>query len=112
LKFNITGLDSLEKQLKAVVEEAKKTIGKKATLEKLFPPEFMKKHTKYDSIVNFMNDFSPGIKTREDFNKINLEEFDEFIKNNTDFDDWDSFKTAAGTIFAKEKLEKRGFNLK
>lgn len=112
LKFEIKGLKELEKKLKDVEKRIKETIEKEWSFTEIFTPEFMKKYTNYNSIEEFLSDSPADFKTQEAFNNRDKEKFDAFVKENTEFEDWEEFKQAAGNLLAKKELEKQGFKFK
>jgi len=44
------------------------------------------------------------IETQEDFNVIPDKEWDEFIKNNTEYTSWEEMLHAASAVWIKKKL--------
>ncbi|MCR5176243.1 MAG: hypothetical protein K6C05_05275 [Anaerovibrio sp.] len=68
----------------------------------LFPEAFMHQHTKAASIDNFL--IEGGYDSDdESFNAIPEDEFNEYVKNNSDFNSWDDMKKSATIIYLSEK---------
>lgn len=109
--LEIRGLKELKKKMKDMERKINKVIEKEWTFSELFTPEFMSKHTKYASIEDFLKNSPANIVTQEEFDKRDKEKFDAFIKENTDFNNWEEFKQAAGYQLAKKELEKKGLKL-
>ena len=69
-------------------------------INNIFPPGFMKKYTKYDSIIDFLNagNFISNDTTDISFDlfrRIRGYKLDQYVKNNTKFSNWDEmFDTA------------------
>lgn len=111
VKFEMKGFDKLEKRLKEIERKAKETIEKEWSFEELFTSDFMKKHTKYDSIEKFLKDSPADTDTQEEFDKRDKTKFDRFVKENSEFNNWEEFSSMAGNQLAKRELEKQGFKL-
>ncbi len=66
-----------------------------ALLEDILNPEFMKEHTSYDDLETFLasGDFDSlsrkGPLTEERLESIPDEELDQYVREKTDFEDWD-----------------------
>lgn len=72
--------------------------------EDYFPEKFMREHTSFTDIYKFLNSGNFDAKSIED---IDTDKLDAFIKANSDFEDWESFKHSAGEEYALREL---GFN--
>lgn len=66
-----------------------------------FPPKFMRKHTSFDDIDKFLAAGKFGVS---DFDDINEDKLDKFIKSNSDLEDWEDFKHEAGVDYVARKL--------
>lgn len=68
----------------------------------VFKKKFMKKYTRYDSISEFIDD-SPGeIHSPESFQS---EEFEDFVSENTVFDNWDEMKKKAAENWIVSEID-------
>jgi ribosomal protein L37AE/L43A len=74
----------------------------KNCISNIFPHAFMKKHTKFENIVDFLNagGFLPKhveLITFEIFKRIRGYKLDQYVKKNTNFNNWDEmFDSATG----------------
>ena len=74
----------------------------KNCIKNLFPKSFMKKYTKYENILDFLNAGNILPENTDEitfdlFKKIQGFKLDQYIKNNTKFKNWDEmFDTATG----------------
>lgn len=66
-----------------------------------FPMEFMRKHTNFDDIYKFL---AAGKFDVSNFDEINEVDLNNFIKDNSDLDNWEDFKYEAGVDYAVRKL--------
>lgn len=66
----------------------------------LFNGEFLKEYSRFSSIDELFDASGFEINNQEDFDNLNLEKWDEFISQNTKFDNWkDMFNKAASVYF-------------
>lgn len=96
-------LQNIEKQIKQVLE------GEVSSSE-LFTEEFMRNNTDFTTFDEFI--------TKSPASGMNLNEldewpvgFDDFVKQRTEFQNWEEFKTAAGNVYAKAKLRENGIHV-
>lgn len=104
MKIQIKGFDKLQKQLKDLEQRAKSLDGEhQVSFEELFPGEFMRRHTNFESIAEMLEAGGFEVKTTEDFKKIPDAEWDAFISKRTRFANWKEMQgTAAKQYFAKK----------
>lgn len=102
-KFDDSGLDKLEKKLKTISSNAE-AINGTYQLGDIFNPKFMKTYTDYASIDSFFAASPFKIEKEEDFNNINEDELDNFVRNHSSFNNWDSLKGKAGEIYIANQL--------
>lgn len=104
-KFEMTGLDKLEKKFKTMEKGAKELEGESyIPFSDLFNESFMVKHTKLTNIDQFFEESEFEVKTDEDFAKIPNEKLDEYVKKVTEFENWQSMKSKAAEIYVLKKL--------
>ncbi|WP_078549257.1 hypothetical protein [Litchfieldia alkalitelluris] len=107
MKFEIKGLDSLEKQLKNIEKQVKKELDGEVRLVAIFNDDFMKRNTKFSSFEEFHSQ-SPYQITEEtrDLQSLVNKELDLFVNKNTNFSNWVKFFEEAGQEYAANKLKK------
>ena len=66
--------------------------------------EFMRKFSKFNNIDDFFNSCTCIITTEEDFNNIDIDEFNDYIQKNTKFGSWNDMIETARVAFSKYKL--------
>ncbi len=64
-------------------------------LDELFPDDFMEVNTDFKSIDQMLVESTFNIKTQEDFEKIQLEKWDKFVKCQTKFPSWKNMQDVA-----------------
>ncbi|MGF9814278.1 hypothetical protein [Bacillus toyonensis] len=104
-KFEMTGLDELEKKLKNMEKSAKELDGENyIPFADLFNDSFMMEYTRFVNIDKFFEESKYVVKTDEDFKKIPSEKLDEYVKEVTEFENWEEMKTKAAEIYVLKKL--------
>ena len=100
MSCKITGLDKLKDlQHRAEALEGEHQI----PFSDLFNSGFMQAHTKASSFEEFLTQGGYGT-TKEEFEAIPDVEFDEYVKNNTDFESWLDMQKAAGAAYISKRL--------
>ena len=66
--------------------------------------EFMRKFSKFNNIDDFFTSCNCIITTEEDFNNIDIDEFNDYIQKNTKFGSWKDMIETARVAFSKYKL--------
>jgi hypothetical protein len=70
----------------------------------LFNDEFMRTYTKFETIDDFFDKSPFEVESNEDFDKINEQELDEYVRNNSDFADWEDMRGKAGEEWLVKQL--------
>ncbi len=110
MEVKVKGLDEAIDNLKSLQNKLRELEGKhKISLDELMTKEFMKKHTKYDNFNEFVinSNLVPEdtVKiTKEMFADIPDEDFDKYIRDNTDFQSWKDMLQTSTNEYAKRKL--------
>lgn len=104
-KFEIDGLDELQKEL-SNMEQAAKDLEKTSSVsfEELFNRSFMKKYTPCNSFEDFLSLGNFIVESQDDFEAIPDKEFDAHVSNNTKFKNWEDMMGTAGQEYAAKKL--------
>lgn len=90
-KFDDSGFKDLMKDLDKRSKRAQELEGEhQVTFDELFPVEFMRSNTHFDSIDNFL--ISAGIdpKNQESFDSYPQDKLDKFTEENTNFSSWEA----------------------
>lgn len=104
MKFD--GLDKLIKDLDKKQKKAKKLDEKKSIrFEELFNKSFMKKHSKYDSISKFFEKSPFEFENEKEFRKVNLNQLNQWVKENSSFKNWEDMKRQATIEYIENELE-------
>lgn len=88
---------SIESQLAAYM----KKLNGHVSLKKLFPENFMQKHTKFKTIKELLA--AINIMDQQAFDERDKTEVDAFIAQHTDFKSWDDMQSTAAKEFAAVK---------
>lgn len=98
--------DDLEEKL---IEAAEKELdihnNNEIPMGVLFPPGFMLTYTDYETFEGFLSDSSWEVNNQQDFRDIPNEEFDAYVRENTEFRDWEEMREIAGKEYVNRKTE-------
>ena len=98
VKINRGGLDQL-------IKNAKELDGKdQVKLVDLMNPAFISTHSKFTDFDDLLAASGFKVDSAEDFAAIPDDEWDVYIKANTDFENWLEMQKAAGAEYMKSKL--------
>lgn len=92
VKFEMKGLDQLQRRLKDLERRARELDGQhQIPLADLFPPPFLRAHSRFSSLEDLEakaheQGFSLG--SQEDWNNLPAEQWDAFIAEHTRFTTW------------------------
>lgn len=103
-KFEITGLDKLQKRLKHMEQAARELDGThEIPLSELLTPSFMRKYTRFSTFDELMNAGGFKAETTEEFKSIPEGPFDAHIAATTKFRSWkDMIQTATNQYISKK----------
>ncbi|MED4581863.1 hypothetical protein P9578_03620 [Brevibacillus choshinensis] len=105
MSFKITGLGDLEKQLKNLEKKIQEAVNGNVKFSDLFTDEFMSRYTKFNNIDEFWDNSSFEFESKEEFEQINDDELDEYVKQHTEFSSWDDMKSRAAKEYITKKLK-------
>jgi hypothetical protein len=97
-KFDLSGLDELQQRLR------KLDGSHDVPLDELMNPEFMLKHTRFNSFRDMLDQSGYSVKTAEDFKAIPDAPWDAFIAANSTFANWHEMQEAAAADWTKKQL--------
>ncbi len=102
MNIKITGLDKVQRNLRKLERKASELGGQHSVpVRELFPPSFMAKHTKFESIDAMFETSGFKVETAED---LGNPDWDVFVRSVTNFSDWDEMLTKAGEELVVRRL--------
>lgn len=103
--LKIEGLDKLQKQLKNLARKAEQLDGKHTVpVKELLTNKFILKHTSFSTAEELFEASGFKVETQEDFAKIPDKEWDEYIRANSSFENWQDMLGAAAQVWTVSKL--------
>lgn len=104
-KFNVSGIDELQKDLQKMKRKAQKLNGTHSvSFADLFTTAFMRKHTRFLSIDAFLKAGGFNASTSEEFEAIPVKDLDAYVKRATRFRSWDDMMDEAISEYALRQL--------
>lgn len=110
--FEFKGMDKFTKKLKQFEKQAKEAVEGEVGLEQLFSEKFMLEKTKSKNIQAFIDESPLSEEKIEDIAQLDTPKMDEYVKNQTEFDDWSDILQSATNNYAANKLKNAGFKLR
>lgn len=105
LRTSVTGLDGLQKRLKQLADGFERASGRhEVPLGELFPPDFMRRHGRHETIQALFDASGFKIETKDDLAAIPDAEWDRHIRSSTTFPDWESMQKTAAREWFKKKV--------
>ncbi len=105
MKFKITGIDEIEKQLADLQRRAEALSGEhELRLSDVLTSEFMLLHTDFESVDLMFEASGYDVQSLEDLEAIPDGAWDGFISARTRFDSWQSLIDAATTAYFERRL--------
>ena len=103
--IKISGLKELEAQLKSFGDRARKLDGThNMPISELLSPGFLQRCSRFNSVEDLFAASGFSIKNTDDFKAIPYEEWDAFIRNNTNHGSWKEMLASATAEWTKERL--------
>lgn len=103
--FKIEGLDKLQKELKSLAKKAKDLDGRHSVpVSELLTDSFISRHTAFSTVDEMFEASGFKVKTQEDFANIPDAGWDEYIRTNSSFDNWQSMLGASTQEWTVSKL--------
>lgn len=99
-KFEVTGLDKLQKELENQVKKIEE-LGGNVPFVELFPETFMTTYTNFKNIQDFVDKSGFDFENME---TINATELDNFVREHTSFPNWEEMKNQAAEIWVNKQL--------
>lgn len=89
---------------KALKKKADKASGE-VSFDVLFDESFMKKYTDFSSFDELLSAGGFIVNSKEDFERIPEDQFDQHIAKTTRFKSWKDMKSTAGTTYMANQLK-------
>ena len=102
MKSNITELKKIENKFKKIIDEAEALAGK-ITVTDILTETFVSEHTSFSNIHEMIDKSGFTVETQKDLGKIPDNEWDQFISQNSSFENWKEMLLAAMVELAKQK---------
>lgn len=105
IDIDTEGFDELENQLEQMERAARDLDGEnEVPFPELFPPSFMRRYTDFSSIDEMLEESPFTVETQDDFEKIPVDEWDEFVDEHTRFPSWEKMMGKAGRDYVTGRL--------
>jgi len=105
IDLEISGLEELQKRLGDLAKGVEELDGEhRVTFNELFPPDFMKRYTTFESIDVMVKASGYKVENAEDFKAIPDTAWDSFVRQRTKFDNWGDMQAKAGEEWAAKRL--------
>lgn len=104
-EFEVFGFDEVRRTLDNLRRGAEALEGEHSIpLTELFPVDFLRKHTEFESLEDMFQASGFMVESREDFEKIPDDEWDDFVRSHTRFSSWKEMRDAALKKWVTRKL--------
>lgn len=101
----MASIDETIMQLKKVQKNLEKVDGTHTyTFKELFNDDFVSAHTKFSNISNFLEPSGFDLSSQEAFGNIDIEKFDKYISDHSDFSSWEEMKSTAGKMLIEKQI--------
>jgi hypothetical protein len=105
MSIKMTGLDEFQKKLDDLKNRVESISGERSIpLNELMTPDFLAACSTFSSAEELFERSGFKVESQEDFAAIPDEPWDEFIRVNTSYFNWQEMLQAAGAAWAKAKL--------
>lgn len=105
MSFEMDGFDELQDRLEEMKESAEELDGEnKIPFDELFDESFMRSHTEFESFDELIDESPWEVESEDDFIAIPEDEFDEYVAEHSEFDDWEEMKGVAAQKWMSSRL--------
>lgn len=102
----IEGFDEMKRKLDQLEARIRRVAEKKwISLHELLPDSFMRTHTRFLSAQEMLDKSPFKIDSKEDFEAIPDDKWDEYVRGNTDFSNWREMLSKAAEDMVKRELQ-------
>ncbi|EWH19962.1 hypothetical protein CHCC14600_2599 [Bacillus licheniformis] len=99
------GFKEFDRKLKKMQQKASELEkGQELQLNELFTDSFMKKNTKFSSLDEMLDKSPFTIETQQDFESIPDDLWDDFVRENSKFFNWEEMQQEARNIYVAKQL--------
>ncbi|MFC8150415.1 hypothetical protein ACFUP3_11980 [Bacillus paralicheniformis] len=99
------GFKEFDRKLKKMQQQASELEkGQELQLNELFTDSFMKKNTKFSSLDEMLDKSPFTIETQQDFESIPDDLWDDFVRENSKFFNWEEMQQEAANIYVAKQL--------
>ncbi|AMR10698.1 MULTISPECIES: hypothetical protein [Bacillus] len=99
------GFKEFDRKLKKMQQKASELEkGQELQLNELFTDSFMKKNTKFSSLDEMLDKSPFTIETQQDFESIPDDLWDDFVRENSKFFNWEEMQQEAANIYVAKQL--------
>ncbi|TLS36559.1 hypothetical protein FCL54_14720 [Pseudalkalibacillus caeni] len=99
------GFKEFEKELETLQKKADELDGDhEVPFKELFPEDFMREYTKFSSINEMVDKSQWTVENDEDFSKIPDDEWDKYVKETTNFENWEEMQGTAVEVWGFRQL--------
>lgn len=86
------------------LHEQAAALGDDAALDELLTPEFMERHAAAETIEELLAESPWPVESKADFADVPKDEFDDYVAESTEFENWDAMLEAAGSEWMASEL--------
>lgn len=105
MSLKIKGLDELQNRLKKMSDGAKELEGEhQVAMPDLLTKLFVSSHTSFKDAQELFDNSGFKIESQEDFQAIPDADWDKYIADVSDFDNWEQMLQAATVEYAQRKM--------
>ena len=99
------GFKEFDRKLKKMQQKASELEkGQELQLNELFTDSYMKKNTKCSSLDEMLDKSPFTIETQQDFESIPDDLWDDFVRENSKFFNWEEMQQEAANIYVAKQL--------
>lgn len=105
MSVEIEGFEGMDDQLDQLAESARSEDGTNAvSFAELFPADFMRTYSEFESIEAFFEESPWTVETNEDFEQISEDEFVRYVSETTGFNSWEAMLSVAAREWLSRHL--------
>jgi len=103
-EVEVSGLDEIRRNLEDLRCKIEALEREGIPFAELLPIDFLRKHTEFESLQDMLRASGFVVESREDFEKIPDDEWDNFVRSHTRFSSWEEMVGAAWEEWVGRKL--------
>ena len=102
--FKVTDLEEAEQRFEELSNYAEKLNGQSVSFSDIFTETFLSENSAFTNFDKLIEASGFKVESQEDFEAIPDHEWDEFILENTNFENWQEMLDVAGLFYARKKF--------